>query len=86
MSKEVASSMDTSLSIEMMKRMKGRGKFGKKMIKAGIALIAVPDPITDVPGVMLVAAGYLAERFWSSYGFEDVSKELRKTMQILTSL
>jgi len=55
-------------------------------MKAGIALIAVPDPITDVPGIIMVAGGYIISRLWEANGITDIQKELRKTIASIEEL
>lgn len=55
------------------------------MKKAGIALIATPDPITGVPGVALLASSFVAKRKEPA-GLDRLAKETRKLMRDLQSL
>jgi len=58
------------------------------LIKAGLALIALPDPtITDIFGSALVAAGILQLKMKSStLHMEDVYKTFPQVMKELTTL
>jgi len=56
---------------------KSSNKLGNNMIKVGIAVIAIPDPISDLPGVGLVAMGYALKRV-SSVGLNDLPNEMNK--------
>jgi len=84
--RDLATSLDMSDVKKTISRTRGRGKIAKSLIKAGIALIAVPDPITDVPGIVMVAGGYIISKLWESNGISDITKELRKTLTSIEEL
>jgi|SRR5579875_41112 hypothetical protein len=84
--RDLANSLEMSDVSRKIARMKGRGKIARGLIKAGIALIAVPDPITDVPGIIMVAGGYIISKIWEANGISDIPKELRKTLSSLEEL
>ncbi|MEM3637169.1 MAG: hypothetical protein QXX17_04110 [Conexivisphaerales archaeon] len=81
--REVANAIDMTDAARDLKRTKGKGRLGKTLMKAGVALIAVPDPITDVPGIIMLAGGYVISKFWESPGINDLAKELRTTLEKL---
>lgn len=83
---ELARALDMKRVESSIKQTRGRGGIGKKMIKAGIALIAVPDPITDIPGLFLLAGGYLASKFWESAGIDDIRRELNRALSCLKDI
>jgi hypothetical protein len=58
------------------------------LIKAGVALIAFPDPtISDIVGSAMIAAGLVQEGVRRrSLHAEDVAKTFQRTMQELRSL
>jgi hypothetical protein len=84
--RDLANSLDMNDVSRKIARTKGRGKIGKSLMKAGIALIAVPDPITDVPGIIMVGGGYIISRLWEANGITDIQKELRKTIASIEEL
>ena len=57
---------------------KPSNKLGNNMIKAGITIIAIPDPISDLPGAGLVVMGYMLKRA-SSTGLNDLPCEINRT-------
>ncbi|MDG7039330.1 MAG: hypothetical protein JRN37_09330 [Nitrososphaerota archaeon] len=57
---------------------KSSNKLGNNMIKVGIAIIAIPDPISDLPGAGLVVMGYMLKKA-SSIGLNDLSCEINRT-------
>ena len=55
------------------------------MKKAGLIMIASPDVVTDIPGVALVAASYLAKRR-DPAGFKELADETRKLLREMRTL
>ena len=53
--------------------------------KAGIALIAAPDPITGVPGVALLASSFVAKRKEPA-SLGSLALETRKVLREIQSL
>lgn len=60
-------------------------KVSGSLKKAGVLLVLAPDPVTLVPGVAMIGAGY-AMRKREPSDIEDLVKETRKTMRELQSL
>lgn len=63
-----------------------RSSLGKKMLKTGLALTILPEPITVIPGVPLMVAGLAVDRTRSSIGLQDVSKDLHASFKELRNL
>jgi len=89
--KETVSTMDTAMhsfteELRLTQKLwrKGNNSF---LIKAGLALIAFPDPtITDILGSALVAAGIVQLKVKrSALHVEDVYKTFPKVMKELTT-
>ena len=55
------------------------------MRKAGIALIAAPDPFTGVPGVALLASSFVMKRREPA-SLSSLAQETRKVLRELQSL
>lgn len=55
------------------------------MRKAGIALIASPDPFTGVPGVALLAASFVVEKKGPA-NIGDLASETRRVLREIQSL
>jgi len=55
------------------------------MRKAGIALIATPDPFTGVPGVALLAASFVAKRKEPAK-LSDLASEAQRIFREVQSL
>lgn len=53
--------------------------------KAGIALIAAPDPVTGVPGVALLASSFIVKRKEAA-SLENLAQETRKVLREIQSL
>ncbi|MDG6940204.1 MAG: hypothetical protein JRN39_07375 [Nitrososphaerota archaeon] len=64
-------------------RLKGGGKLGRKLTKAGMALIAIPDPVTDVPGAVMVASGLAISRLKDSASLSDIQQEVKRIADAL---
>ena len=61
------------------------GSMAGTMKKAGIALIATPDPITGIIGVPLLASSYIMKRK-EPLSLTHLAEETRKVMRDLQSL
>jgi len=55
------------------------------MRKVGAVLVASPDPITDIPGVALLASSFVMKRREPA-GLAHLAKEVRRVMQDVQSL
>jgi hypothetical protein len=83
---EVMSAVDIS---SIMPRLRGVGRrrsVGKRVIKAGLALMAVPDPVTDVPGAALIAAGVVMSKYCDCVSIDDLSREMTGLTRSLREL
>ncbi|MEM3185631.1 MAG: hypothetical protein QXQ39_02985 [Conexivisphaerales archaeon] len=67
-------------------RLYQKSDIGKKMVKAGIALIAIPDPVTDIPGAAMAVSGAMINRYKSSIAITDLKRELRSMLANLQAL
>jgi ppGpp synthetase/RelA/SpoT-type nucleotidyltranferase len=56
-----------------------------KMKKTGLALLAMPDPLTDIPGLALIVASHFMKRRESA-SIMTLSSEIRKTLKDLEHL
>ena len=86
--KERAQTMDAVKSSEAVRATRRALKpvsMASGMRKAGIALIATPDPITGVPVVALLASSFIAKRKEPA-GLDHHARETRKLMRDLQSL
>jgi hypothetical protein len=81
--KETAEAFEMSELSQKLSATRSRGRMGKTLIKAGVALIAVPDPITDIPGGALVVAGVAISKFKDCVGIQDLKEEVVKTFSNL---
>jgi hypothetical protein len=77
--------IDPSESFQATNRALKPKSMASGMRKAGIALIAAPDPITGVPGVALLASSYVVKKKEAA-GLEQLARETRKMMRDLQSL
>ena len=55
------------------------------MRAAGIALVAIPDPVTDVPAAALLASSYVLKRREPA-GLTDLAREATGLIRELQSL
>ena len=61
-----------------------RSNPGKKMVKIGTALILLPEPVTGVAGVPILALGKaLSSR--QSGNLKEVYEELRNSMKVISA-
>ncbi|MDG6985501.1 MAG: hypothetical protein JRM73_01980 [Nitrososphaerota archaeon] len=82
----VATSLDSGITKSKVNDVIKPRSPSSAMKKAGIALIVgVPDPITAVPGVALVAASYASKRKEPA-SLADLAAETRKLLRDLQSL
>jgi hypothetical protein len=82
----VAESVDTSKVKSHISKLSNPGSPSSAMRKAGVALIVgIPDPITAVPGVALLAASYASKRR-DPTRLDDLAAETRKILRDIQSL
>lgn len=82
---ETAEAVKSTESVRATRRALKPASMASGMRKAGIALIATPDPITGVPGVALLASSFVAKRKEPA-GLDHLAKEARKLLRDLQSL
>jgi len=78
----------------LMKEASTREPIGDKMIKAGLVMLALPDPVSDVVGSVLAGAGLLANNLYKpEYGVKDLTlgvnellSEYRRLVRELSAL
>ncbi len=84
--KQVASSVDTAPVARQANRLSKPGSPSSTLKKAGVALIVgMPDPVTAVPGVALLATSYLVKRK-DPAKLDDLAAETKKILRELQSL
>ncbi len=82
---EVAARADAAPVAEHVRKVTKPASLSSGMKKAGIALIAAPDPITGVPGVALLVSSYvLKKKEPASLG--HLALETRKILREIQSL
>jgi hypothetical protein len=82
---QVAAAASTSNVTKHMKQLTKPNSPASAMKKAGVALIAAPDPFTGVAGVALVGASFAAKRKEPT-SLENLAQETRKVLRDLGSL
>lgn len=82
---EVAAALDTRMVARHVERLTKPKSPGKTMKKAGVALIAAPDPVTGVAGVALVASS-VALRKKDPASLGTIAQETRKILREIQSL
>ena len=84
--KQVASSVNATPVIGHLNGLAKPGSPSSTLKKAGVALIVgMPDPVTAVPGVALLAASYAAKRK-DPARLDDLALETRKILRDIQSL
>lgn len=81
---EVASGLDASGISRHVGRVTKPGSPGSAMKKAGVALIAAPEPLTGVAGVALVASSLVMKRNEPA-SLSSVARETRKILREMQS-
>src|SRR5579875_232983 len=74
---------ETSESLKGLTRQ--RRNYGDSLIKAGVALLVIPDPITDAAAIPVLAAGKLLSSRQSS-NLKDVYNNLSKSLSNLKNI
>ncbi len=59
---EVAKSLANSETKEKLKQVVKPNSLSKTLRKAGVALLLSPDPLTDIPGAIILGASIAAKR------------------------
>lgn len=81
----VSSTVDTAQVSKNFRRLTNPSSPSKAMKKAGIALIAAPDPVTAVPGVALLASSVVLKKNEPT-NLGNLALETRKVLRELSSL
>ena len=82
---DVASNVDPARAMLHIERLTKPKSLGGTMRKAGIALIAAPDPITGIPGVALLATSFIMKKKEPA-SLGNLAQETRKVLRDLQSL
>jgi hypothetical protein len=82
---EVASSTDASSVSRHVRQLTKPNSPAKSMKKAGVALIAAPDPVTGVAGVALVASSLVLGKNEPA-SLANLAQETRKVLREIQSL
>lgn len=80
----VAQAVDTSLLKRHFNNVAKPPSLSGGLRKAGIALIAAPDPFTSVPGVALLASSFVRKKKEPA-GLESLALEARKVLREIQS-
>ncbi len=73
--------------VKTMSQPASKSGMASKLKKAGVTLIALPDPVTGAVGVPVLAAGFALERFANrELKIPEVTSDLAKTMRELEKL
>ena len=77
----VAASSAAARPVKTMSQAESKGGLASKLKKAGVTLIALPDPVTGAVGVPVLAAGFALEKLGSrELRIPEVTFDLTKTM------
>jgi hypothetical protein len=82
---DVARALDPAAAARSLREAANPPSLAGAMRKAGVALIALPDPITGVPGVALLASSWAAKRKEPA-GIESLAVETRRALREIQSL
>jgi len=82
---EVGAAASTSYVKRALDDLTNPPSLGGGMRKAGIALIAAPDPFTGVPGVALLAASFVAKRNEPAT-LRELANETRRVLRDFQSI
>ena len=83
-STRVADSLDTAPVARQVQNVTKPSSARRTMRKAGVALIAAPDPVTTVAGIGLLASSYAVRK--DPANLESLALETRKLLRDLRSL
>ncbi len=83
----IAASASAARPVKTMSQQDSKSGMASKLKKAGVTLIALPDPVTGVVGVPVIAAGFALEKLSNrELRIPDVTSDLAKTMRELEKL
>lgn len=83
----MATSSAAARPVKTMSREDSKSGMASKLKKAGITLIALPDPVTGAVGVPMLAAGFALEKLGNhELKIPEVTADLAKTMRELENL
>ncbi len=83
----IASSIGAAGPVKSMSRDKANSGVASKLKKAGVTLIALPDPVTGAVGVPVLAAGFAIEKIGNrELTLPEVTAELVRTFRELQRL
>jgi hypothetical protein len=74
---------ESSLSAarKALKEVGEKPKLGKKLVKLGTVVLLSPDPISDLPGGLLLASGLALSRYGDPVSIRDIKPTLRKMLK-----
>ncbi len=83
----LAGSVAAAGPVKAMSREDSNSGMASKLKKAGVTLIALPDPVTGAVGVPMLAAGFALEKLGKrELRIPEVTSDLAKTMRELEKL
>ena len=83
----LAASATAARPVKTMSQQNSKSGMASKLKKAGVTLIALPDPVTGAVGVPMLAAGFALEKLGNrELKIPEVTSELAKTMRELEKL
>ncbi len=83
----IVTSAAAARPIKSMSREHSKSGMASKLKKAGVTLIALPDPVTGAVGVPVLAAGFALEKLGNrELKIPEVTADLAKTMRELDKL
>ncbi len=83
----IAESATAARPVKAMSQQDSKNGMASKLKKAGVTLIALPDPVTGAVGVPVLAAGFALEKLGKrELRIPEVTSDLAKTMRELEKL
>ncbi len=85
--KGIATAAAAARPAKSMSRENPKSGMASKLKKAGVTLIALPDPVTGAVGVPVLAAGFALEKLGNrELKIPEITSDLAKTMRELEKL
>ncbi len=83
----LAASTAAAKPVKTMSRQDSKSGMASRLKKAGVTLIALPDPVTGVVGVPVLAAGFALDKLGNhELKIPEVTSNLAKTLRDLEKL
>ena len=84
--KSISNNTTIKPALESLNDIGDKPKIGKKLIKAGTAIILFPDPFSDLPGSIVLASGLALSKYGDPVGIKDIKTNLKNTLRFIDSL